>query len=65
MYPGIRSVELNGGPSVKDVNTSKAFMFDQTATKELKILTPTRAARSVIGQATLNLQTGERATQTL
>ena len=50
MCPGARAIKLNYLPSVKDVNMSKVFMFDQTATEELKTLTPTRAARYVIDQ---------------
>ena len=48
--PRVRVIKFNCYHSVKDVNKSKVFMFDQTATKELKTLTPTRAVRSVIGQ---------------
>ena len=50
LCPGVRVIKSNCCPSVKDVNTSKVFMLDQTATKELKTLTSTRVTRSVIGQ---------------
>ena len=48
--PRVRVIKFNCYHSVKDVNKSKVFMFDQTITKELKTLTSTRATRSVIGQ---------------
>ena len=45
-----KSYKIKLLPFRKGVNTSKIFMSDQPATKDLKTLTPTRAARSVIGQ---------------
>ena len=48
LYPELRTIKLNCCLSVKDVNTSEVFMFDQTATKKPNTLTPTKAARSAI-----------------
>ena len=36
-------------PSVKGVNVSEVFMFDQTATKGFNTLIPTKVARSARG----------------
>ena len=50
LYPAVRAIKLSCCLSVKDVNTGKVFIFDQTATEELKTLTPTRVTGSVTGQ---------------